>query len=99
MGSKNELGIEASGIVCSVGSIEHRFKVGDRVGLLGYGLCQTRVNVPADSCWKVPESLSLESAAATLVPFLTALYSLVHIGGLREGQVNDSHFYDLVSGR
>lgn len=74
----------------------HGFEVGDKVGVLGPGLCQTRINVLDSCCWKLPRHLSLEAAASALVPFLTALYSLIHIGNLRKGQVSEPLQGNLV---
>ncbi|KAJ3494941.1 hypothetical protein NLG97_g3747 [Lecanicillium saksenae] len=86
VGTKSQFGLEASGVVCQVGTGVDEFSIGDRVGFVGSGLCQTRVNLPSASCWKIPESVSMEVAACTLVPFLTALYSLIYAGGLTKGQ-------------
>lgn len=93
VGTKSQIGLEASGIVCEVGTGVTGFLIGDRVGLVGSGLCQTCINVPARTCWKIPESVSMEVAASTLVPFLTALYSLTHAGNLKKGQVRGQTHY------
>lgn len=90
VGNETQLGLEASGIVRRVGSGVSTLKQGDRVGILGSGLCRSRVVTKSNTCWKLPDSLSLDAAAATLVPCLTALYSLLHVGSLKKGQVSDT---------
>lgn len=95
VGNKSQIGLEASGIVLKVGDQVTEFQVGDKVGIMGSGLCTTRTCIAAASCWKIPERLSLQDASAVLVPYLTAIYSLLHVGGLRTGQVssNNLHFW------
>lgn len=67
------LGMEAAGIVEALGEGVTRFKAGDRVaynGTLG-AYAQVAV-VPADRAVKVPDGVSLETAAAVMLKGMTA---------------------------
>lgn len=69
------LGQEGAGVVSSVGSGVREFTVGDRVawqGLLGAYAQQARV--PAAAAVRVPDEMSDEIAAATLLQGITAHY-------------------------
>ncbi|OBH58510.1 type I polyketide synthase, partial [Mycobacterium sp. E2479] len=79
------LGAEGSGVVVEVGPGVTGLAVGDAVmGLLGVvgseAVVDQRVLTP------VPSGLSLISAAGVPVVFLTALYGLSVLGGLRAGE-------------
>lgn len=86
IGSPKELGVEASAIVRRVGSAVKDFKVGDRVGLCMPGLMRNRRVVPAQCCSLIPDTMTLEEAAATYCVFATAIYSLISVGNLHQGQ-------------
>lgn len=86
MGKTSEIGLEAAGTVCNVGSGVQNIQVGDKVSVFGTGLMGTRKIVPANTCLVLPEGLSLEDAAAGPCVFSTALYSLVKCGNLQKGQ-------------
>lgn len=72
-------GIEAAGIVEAVGAAVTDFKPGDRVAYGGYmgGNYAEYTLVKADRLVLVPDSIDLETAAATLLQGMTA-YSLSH---------------------
>jgi putative PIG3 family NAD(P)H quinone oxidoreductase len=73
-------GLEFSGVVTEVGTEVVRFRPGDRVmGLLGGGGYAEEVVTPADLCLKVPDSLSLNEAAAVPEAFLTAYDALIQL--------------------
>ncbi|HEX5254872.1 MAG TPA: SDR family NAD(P)-dependent oxidoreductase [Mycobacterium sp.] len=79
------LGAEGSGVVVEVGPAVTGLAVGDAVmGLLGVvgseAVVDQRVVTP------VPPGLSLVAAAGVPVVFLTALYGLSVLGGLRAGE-------------
>ncbi|KAE8310676.1 hypothetical protein BDV41DRAFT_590299 [Aspergillus transmontanensis] len=86
MAHEDEFGSEASGTVKRVGSNVNHLSAGDRVCLAQPGLFRTRKVVPASSCVRIPETLSLEDAATMGIAYGTAYYSLVDIGRLEEGQ-------------
>jgi polyketide synthase 7 len=80
-----QLGAEGSGVVVEVGPDVTGLAVGDAVmGLLGVvgseAVVDQRVVTP------VPPGLSLVAAAGVPVVFLTALYGLSVLGGLRPGE-------------
>jgi len=67
------LGLEASGVVEALGEGVTRFAIGDRVAYNGsLGAYTEAAVVPADRAVKVPESVSLEVAAAVLLKGMTA---------------------------
>jgi NADPH2:quinone reductase len=67
-------GMEAAGLVESLGPGVEAFKPGDRVGYAGYmgGNYAQYTVVPADRLAPIPEEVNLELAAACLMPGMTA---------------------------
>lgn len=82
----SELGHEAAGVVTAVGSQVRDAKPGDRVwGLFPRAigsLAVTDVRLVA----QVPQDWSFEDAASVPVVFVTALYGLTDLAGLRPGE-------------
>lgn len=85
------LGLEAAGIVESVGEGVENFAPGDRVSVIppksmvrwpAYG---ELVTFPAGSVVKHPQWLSWEKAAALWMPYLTAYGALIDIAKLHRG--------------
>lgn len=69
----SSIGLEAAGTVEAIGEGVTRFKVGDRVAYNGtMGAYAEAAVVPADRAVKVPEGVSLETAAAALLKGMTA---------------------------
>ena len=67
------LGLEAAGVVEALGEGVTRFKVDDRVAYNGtLGAYAQAAVVPADRAVKVPDGVSLETAAAVLLKGMTA---------------------------
>lgn len=67
------LGLEAAGVVEALGEGVTRFKAGDRVAYNGtLGAYAEAAVVPADRAVKVPDGVSLETAAAVLLKGMTA---------------------------
>lgn len=93
VGQKGEFGLEGSGIIRRVGPDVDDFQCGDQVALMNSGLLATRVIVPRKSCLKLPEDLTMKDAATMLSVYVTAIYSLLHAGGLTKGQVCSMHRY------
>ncbi|MCO4319538.1 zinc-dependent alcohol dehydrogenase family protein [Phyllobacterium sp. 21LDTY02-6] len=86
------LGLEASGVVQSIGPDVAGFAPGDAVSIIppismarwpAYGEI---VTFPASHVVRHPASLGWEAAAALWMSFLTAYGALVDIGGLRRGE-------------
>ena len=81
------IGCECAGYIKRLGPGVTKFKIGDRVAAMRSGTYVNRVQCPADRVHVIPASMSFEDAATIPLVYLTAIYSLYHLGNLREGQV------------
>jgi NADPH2:quinone reductase len=82
------IGIEAAGVVEAVGAGVHKVKVGDRVGVASGPIgayCERRV-VPADRLVPLPDAISDEAAAASLLKGMTAEYLIQRTFAVQPGQ-------------
>ncbi|MGW0960010.1 SDR family NAD(P)-dependent oxidoreductase, partial [Streptomyces gelaticus] len=80
------LGSEGAGVVTEVGSGVSGLAVGDRVfGMIGHCFGPFAV-ADARLVARVPDAWSFEQAAATPIVFLTALFGLRDLAGLRAGE-------------
>lgn len=80
-------GGEMSGKVVAVGDKVTRFQPGDRVmGLTGYGAFAEEVVVAESNLLPVPESMSVEEAAAFTMVYGTSYHALKQRAALREGE-------------
>nr|APX44002.1 polyketide synthase [Pestalotiopsis microspora] len=77
---------EASGIIRRVGHKVTNFSVGDRVMAIGRGACSTELVTSELLCAKMPDDLDFVHAASLPIVFVTAIYSLIEIGRLSQGQ-------------
>ena len=78
---------ECSGIITAVGSrCRSQFRVGDRVCAWYATAYANHARVRASNTSRVPNSMSLITAASMPVIFLTAYYGLVEIASLQKGQ-------------
>ncbi|MCX2731059.1 SDR family NAD(P)-dependent oxidoreductase [Saccharopolyspora sp. NFXS83] len=85
-GEQGTLGVEAAGVVVETGPEATRARVGDRVlGLVTGGFGPTAV-VDERCVVTVPAGWTDETAAGVAAPFLSALYGLVDVAGLAEGE-------------
>lgn len=85
-GASPLLGLECAGEVAEVGASVEDWKVGERVmALLSGGGYAEEVVVDAGSAMRVPESLSLEEAAAVPEVFLTVFLNAFQLGTLPDG--------------
>ncbi|MFC2251292.1 zinc-dependent alcohol dehydrogenase family protein [Labrys portucalensis] len=91
-GLPSGLGLEAAGVVESLGAGVDGFSLGDAVSIIppqsmvrwpAYGELAT---FPADLLVKHPSSLGWVDAAALWMPYLTAYGALIDIAGLRPGE-------------
>lgn len=82
-----QFGLEAAGIVTRTGSQVKDIQAGDRVVCLKKHAFSTYITTAQFTCAKIPDELSFDESATMLVPFVTALHSLVNVGGLGKGQV------------
>ena len=80
------LGLEGAGIVRRVGKGASKFSVGDRVAILKNGTFANRIQCPIERAHHIPDTMSFVDAATVPLVYLTSLYSLFDIGGLKKGQ-------------
>jgi len=81
------LGLEAAGVVEAIGEGVTRLAVGDRVAYNGtLGAYAEAAVVPADRAVKVPDCVSLETAAAALLKGMTAEFLLRRCHRVEPGQ-------------
>jgi NADPH:quinone reductase len=79
-------GGEVAGVVRAVGPGVTSVAVGDRVAAtMIHGGYAEQVVVPELACVKVPESISFEVAAATLLAYLTTIHALVDRAHIKQG--------------
>lgn len=78
--SKEPLGLEASGIVTSVGLGVSSIKVGDRVAALTQGAYGTYTRTDVSNVIRIPEGLSYETAASMPLAYCTAYQGLMEQG-------------------
>ncbi|MDB4993244.1 MAG: Quinone oxidoreductase [Myxococcaceae bacterium] len=80
-------GGEAAGIVVAVGAGVTTVAVGDRVAAtLLHGAFAEKIVVPEMATTKIPDAVSFEVAAATLLTYLTTLHALDDRAQLRSGE-------------
>lgn len=80
-------GLEGSGIVRRVGSQVEELRVGDRVAVVEHNMFATSIVTLEMLCVRIPDHLHFHEASTMFFPYITAMHSLVDIGGLKEGQV------------
>ena len=82
------IGLEAAGTVETIGDGVTRFKVGDRVAYNGtMGAYAEAAVVPADRAVKVPDGISLETAAAAMLKGMTAEFLVRRCFHVKQGDV------------
>ncbi|KAI0391303.1 hypothetical protein F5Y17DRAFT_18304 [Xylariaceae sp. FL0594] len=79
------IGCECSGVVKRLGEGVTKFKVGDRVAVMRSGTYANRLQTPVERTHVIPDWMSFEDAATIPLVYMTALYSLFHLGNLQEG--------------
>jgi NADPH2:quinone reductase len=81
------LGLEAAGVVEALGEGVTRFKAGDRIAYNGTpGAYAQAAVVPADRAVRVPDGVSLETAAAVLLKGMTAEFLVRRCHKVEPGQ-------------
>lgn len=81
------VGYEVSGVIDAVGEGVTKFAEGDEVvALVRFGGYSTSVNVPAGQVSHVPDTVSLQAAAALPVQWLTAWLMLIKLGNVQAGE-------------
>lgn len=80
-------GREGAGIVLEAGEGVTRFKPGDRVMVQAdYGVFADQVLVPQHECYRVPDEVDFDQAAAIGVAFQTAWFALTDRAQIKEGE-------------
>lgn len=80
-------GGEAAGVVSAIGSGVSTVQVGDRVALTTlYGGYAEKIAVPELAVTKLPDNVSFEVGAATLLTYATTYHALVDRAALHEGE-------------
>jgi NADPH2:quinone reductase len=80
-------GGEVAGVVARVGASVTRIAVGDRVAAtVLHGAYAEKISVPEPTCVKIPDSVSFEIAAATLLTYATTYHALVDRASIKAGE-------------
>ncbi|KAJ9306417.1 hypothetical protein DTO217A2_4156 [Paecilomyces variotii] len=82
-------GIEAAGIVRRVGAdvSPDNLQVGDRVVCFcRKDAFSTYTTTLADVCVRIPDSLTFNQAGTMLIPYFTAIHSMINVGRVTKGQ-------------
>lgn len=83
-------GIEGAGFVRRIGSQVKTLGIGDRVAVVDSNMLATTITTLEVLCVKIPDDLSFNEASTMVFPYLTAIHSLMDVGGLKKGQVCSS---------
>lgn len=83
-------GLEGAGVVRRIGSQVRTLRIGDRVAVVEHNMFATTVTTLEVLCVKIPDNLSFNEASTMFFPYITAMYSLMDVGGLMKGQVCNS---------
>jgi NADPH:quinone reductase len=80
-------GAEVAGVVDAVGEGVEHVRVGDRVLLspAGGGMAEKAVG-PAGNCWKIPDAMPFDEAAALLMTYGTSQHALKDRAALQSGE-------------
>src|SRR3712207_4168007 len=79
------LGMECSGTISAVGPGVDGLEVGDAVMTSAPGALRTNLTIDAGFVVRKPDHISFEEAATIPITFLTAYYSLHHLGRMQAG--------------
>lgn len=82
------IGCECTGVVKRLGEGVTKFQLGDRVAVMRSGTYANRLQAPVERVHTIPDWMSFEAAATIPLVYMTALYSLYHLGSLKKGQVS-----------
>jgi NADPH2:quinone reductase len=80
-------GGEAAGVVSAIGTGVTSLQVGDRVAAtMLYGGFAEQIVVPELACVRLPDAVSFEVGAATLLTYLTTMHALVDRAAIKAGE-------------
>lgn len=85
-GEAGPLGGECAGEIVTLGQGVRRFRIGQEVMGIAVGSFGNYVTTAADLIVAKPESLSLAEACTIPSAFMTAYYTLIHLGKLSRGE-------------
>ncbi len=85
-GDPGPLGGECAGEIVAVGNGVTDFRVGDAVMGIVADSFQSYVIAPAKMLAQKPAHLSFEEAATMLIPYMTAYFTLQHLGKISRGE-------------
>ncbi|HEV2147081.1 MAG TPA: SDR family NAD(P)-dependent oxidoreductase, partial [Longimicrobiaceae bacterium] len=85
-GDPGPLGLECAGVVERVGEGVAHLRPGEAVMALAPASLASHTTIPADFAVPLPAGVGAEGAATVPVTFLTALYALRDLAGLRPGE-------------
>jgi alcohol dehydrogenase len=78
-------GLEYSGIIIKKGSEVKDFNIGDKImGAIRFGAYTNLLNINKNYVQPLPKSWSFEEGAAFIVQSLTAYYSLIELGNIKD---------------
>ncbi|KAL8969458.1 MAG: hypothetical protein Q9183_001983 [Haloplaca sp. 2 TL-2023] len=80
------LGSEGAGVIRRVGSEVRSLHVGDRVALIDRRVFSSTVVTLELLCVRLPDDLDFEEGSTMFFPYLTAMHSMMTVGGLEKGQ-------------
>lgn len=81
-------GYEGTGIVRRIGPDAKKLRVGDRAVFMSVSTLSTVIITTEKLCEKLPEEMSFADGASMPIVFATAIYSLIDIVNLQQGQVS-----------
>ena len=84
-GDPGPLGGECAGRIAAVGAGVTDLRVGDEVIAVAGGSFSSYLTTPADLVVRKPARLSFEEAATIAIPFVTATFTLHHLGHMQAG--------------
>ncbi|KAI0485708.1 putative polyketide synthase [Xylaria cf. heliscus] len=85
--NEHTIGCECAGYVKRIApGLKTSLKVGDRVAAMRSGTYVNHLQCPYERVHVIPNSMSFVDAVTIPLVYLTAIYSLYHLGNLKEGQ-------------
>ncbi|CAI7649211.1 unnamed protein product [Penicillium glandicola] len=85
--NEHTIGCECAGYIKRIApGLQTDLQVGDRVAAMRSGTYTNRVQCPFERVHRIPDSMSYDEASTIPLVYLTAIYSLYHLGNLQAGQ-------------
>ncbi|KAL7625246.1 hypothetical protein AAE478_004461 [Parahypoxylon ruwenzoriense] len=93
------LGVECSGVVSRLGKDVTGFSVGNRVMTCAMGWYKTFIRNTQDMFQKLPDTMSFEEGATTMISYGTAVHSIFNVARLQAGETILIHSASDVLGQ